>query len=349
MNVFCYFVEPASYSIDLAKNIYQKKDIDFCFIKSYTFAKSAETIKSVYLDKLSILSKLKFIYQKHKKNKLIIVNGYNNLPFFFSFLLNFFKKNKKYIAIESDSQKLKHNFFKHLLKRLILGFIFKNKFVLGFAGGTNTHKQYFKYYGMRKENIFLMPLVIDNLKFYQKTIKKVNKFIFLYVGRIVPQKNIELLIKEFIKYFSQTQAILNIVGSGSELVSLKNKYNLNNINFLGEMHGEDLLNQYSKASCFILPSNFEPWGLVVNEALSSGLPVIISDKVGSGHDLVKGNENGFIISDINDFGVRMVQLFENKDLFYKYSKNATNFMLENWNYNYYDKCFSEAINKIDDF
>ena len=41
------------------------------------------------------------------------------------------------------------------------------------------------------------------------------------------------------------------------------------------------------------------------------------------------------ISDINDLGVRMVQLFENKDLFYKYSKNATNFMLENWNYNYY--------------
>ena len=111
MNVFCYLVEPASYSIDLVKNIYNKKGIDFCFIKSSSLAKSSETIKSVCLDKLSILAKLKFIYQKHKESKLIVINGYNNFPFFLSFLLNFFIKNKKYIAIESDSQKTKNMFF----------------------------------------------------------------------------------------------------------------------------------------------------------------------------------------------------------------------------------------------
>ena len=87
MNAFCYLVEPASYSIDLVQNIYNKKGIDFCFIKSSSLAKSSETIKSVYLDKLSILARLKFIYQKHKENKLIIINGYNNLPFFLSIFL----------------------------------------------------------------------------------------------------------------------------------------------------------------------------------------------------------------------------------------------------------------------
>lgn len=350
MNVFCYFVEPASYSIDLAKNIYQKKGIDFCFIKSNSFAKSIDSIKSVFLDQLSILAKIKFIYSKHLLTKLIIVNGYRNLPFFFSLLLNFFTKNKTYIAVESDSQKNIHqNFFKLILKKFILGVIFRNKFVLGFAGGSNLHKEYFKSFGMREENIFLMPLVVDNLKFYQKVKKKKNKFIFLFVGRIIPHKNVKLLINHFIKYFSQTDAILNIVGSGSDLLSLKKKYNLNNINFLGNMFGDDLLNQYRDASCFVLPSKFEPWGLVINEALSSGLPVIISNAVGSGHDLVKDNENGFIISDINNLGIKMMELYKNEDLLNQYSKNASNFMIKNWNYDYYYKCLNRAINQIDNF
>lgn len=350
MNVFCYLVEPASYSIDLVKNIYNKKGIDFCFIKSSSLAKSSETIKSVCLDKLSILAKLKFIYQKHKESKLIVINGYNNFPFFLSFLLNFFTKNKKYIAIESDSQKTKNMFFlKHLLKKLTLGFIFKNKFVLGFAGGTHTHMQYFEYYGMRKENIFLMPLVIDNLKFHQKSPRKKNNFIFLYVGRIVPQKNVESLIIEFNKYFSKTQAILNIVGNGSELSLLKKKYNFRNINFFGSMFGDDLIAKYREASCFVLPSNFEPWGLVVNEALSSGLPVIISNRVGSGYDLVKDKNNGFIYSEINELGINMMNFFNDEDLLNTYSKNASNFMLNKWNYDFYNKCFNDAINQIDNF
>ncbi len=350
MNVFCYLVEPASYSIDLVNNIYNKNGIDFCFIKSSSLAKSSQTIKSVCLDKLSILARLKFIYQKHKENKLIIINGYNNLPFFLSFLLNLLKKNKKYIAIESDSQKIKNMFFlKYLIKKLTLGFIFKNKFVLGFAGGTHTHIQYFEYYGMRKENIFLMPLVIDNLKFYQKSLRKKNNFIFLYVGRIVAEKNVESLIIEFNKYFSKTQAILNIVGTGSELSSLKKKYNFRNINFFGSMYGDDLIAKYREASCFVLPSNFEPWGLVVNEALSSGLPVIISNRVGSGYDLVKDKNNGFIFSEINELGVNMMNFFNDEDLLYKYSKNASNFMLNKWNYDFYNKCLNDAINQIDNF
>ena len=157
------------------------------------------------------------------------------------------------------------------------------------------------------------------------------------------------MIKEFIKYFSKTQAILNIVGNGSELSSLKKKYNFRNINFFGSMFGDDLIAKYREASCFVLPSNFEPWGLVVNEALSSGLPVIISNRVGSGYDLVKDKNNGFIYSEINELGINMMNFFKDEDLLNKYSKNASNFMLNKWNYDFYNKCFNDAINQIDNF
>jgi len=51
---------------------------------------------------------------------------------------------------------------------------------------------------------------------------------------------------------------------------------------------------YAASDCLVLPSEYEPWGLVVNEAMAAGLPVIVSDKVGCAADLVRSGENGVV-------------------------------------------------------
>ena len=56
---------------------------------------------------------------------------------------------------------------------------------------------------------------------------------------------------------------------------------------------------YTIADVFVLPSTFEPWGLVINEAMNFNLPVVVSDKVGCASDLVKNDFNGYIY-DVND-------------------------------------------------
>ena len=56
---------------------------------------------------------------------------------------------------------------------------------------------------------------------------------------------------------------------------------------------KDLPALYANATCFVLPSSFEPWGLVVNEAMAAGLPVIVSEEVGCQPDLV-GKQNGWV-------------------------------------------------------
>jgi glycosyltransferase involved in cell wall biosynthesis len=72
---------------------------------------------------------------------------------------------------------------------------------------------------------------------------------------------------------------------------------------------------YSMADVFVLPSSFEPWGLVVNEALCFGLPVIASDKVGACGDLVQNGVNGFVYpaGDITALGERLQDLLANAD------------------------------------
>ena len=88
MRIFCYFVEPASYTLDLAANVYDRKNINYAFIKSVSLAEAPPTSSKVFLNKLSWISRIRFVIKTFRNNDLIIVNGYNNYPFILTFILN---------------------------------------------------------------------------------------------------------------------------------------------------------------------------------------------------------------------------------------------------------------------
>ena len=348
MRIFCYFVEPAAYTLDLATNVYNKNNIDHTYLYSYSLAESPPTSSKVFLDKLSWMSRIKFVINIFRNNDLIIINGYNNYPFILTFILNVFLFKKKYIATESDTQlSIPKNPLKRLLKWMYLSIICQNRYVLGFAGGSKSHKELFRYYGMLEDRIFLMPMMVDNAKFYCDDKVFPKFFTFLYIGRIIKHKNVEALIHQFNTTFDDKEAVLRIVGSGVESDDLKIKYESNKVNFAGKLFNKDLINEFHNASCFVCPSLFEPWGLVVNEALSSGLPVIAAKEVGACCDLIEGKETGLIAENNTEIGEKMLQLFEDENLLKKYSVNATALMKEYWNYGLYESCLNDAIKKVE--
>ena len=108
---------------------------------------------------------------------------------------------------------------------------------------------------------------------------------FLYVGRLAKVKNLEVLVSVFNEL---PRLKLNIIGYGEEEEKLK-EMSSPNIVFLGPKENKELTFYYQQADVFILPSSYEPWGLVVEEALNNGTPVIVSDKVGCRDDLVSNN------------------------------------------------------------
>ena len=112
---------------------------------------------------------------------------------------------------------------------------------------------------------------------------------FLFVGRLIPVKNLEFLINVF---NTLPNLNLTIVGFGELERELKKIAN-DNITFTGAIDNKLLSTVYKKHDVFILPSKNETWGLVVEEALNNGLPVIVSDRVGCGMDLVT-SETGLI-------------------------------------------------------
>jgi glycosyltransferase involved in cell wall biosynthesis len=348
MRIFCYFVEPASYTLDLVTNVYDKKYINYAFIKSVSLVEAPLTSSMIFLDKLSWISRIRFVIKTFRNNDLIIVNGYNNYPFILTFILNVFSFNKKHIAAESDTQlSIPKNSLKRLLKWVYLSIIFRNKYVLGFAGGSKSHKELFRCYGMIEDRIFLMPMMVDNKKFYCDNKVYPKPFTFLYVGRLIKHKNVEALIQQFNINFSDKDAVLKIVGGGEQGEYLIDKYASEKVIFKGKKFNKELIAEYLSASCFVCPSLFEPWGLVVNEALSAGLPVIANEEVGACFDLIKDKETGFIAADIEEFGQMMLTLFNDAELLKSYSENASHLMKNNWNYGLYESCLNDAIKKVE--
>jgi glycosyltransferase involved in cell wall biosynthesis len=120
---------------------------------------------------------------------------------------------------------------------------------------------------------------------------------FLFVGRLEPYKGVVDLLNGFrILSQQQTDVCLIVVGDGSLAQDVSAAATqLTSLHYLGRLDGKRLWEVYATADALVLPSHRESWGLVVNEAMAAGLPVIVSESVGCINELVQQGATGLII------------------------------------------------------
>jgi len=173
------------------------------------------------------------------------------------------------------------------------------------AAGTKA-KEYFIKKGARPENVFVAYDAAVKYKILKKDNRPdyKNKKIVLYLSRIVPYKGLDLLIKAFSdleKEFDDVQLIIGGKGSfEGEAKKIAQDLGVKNVTFVGPIDKEHIGFYYSICDVFVLPSTFrdydaECWGLVLNEAMAFGKPVVSTDAVGGAHDLIKNGYNGFMV------------------------------------------------------
>ncbi|MCD6512438.1 MAG: glycosyltransferase [Thermoplasmata archaeon] len=130
---------------------------------------------------------------------------------------------------------------------------------------------------IKHENVEVIPTGIDIKKFRRKKKKGKEKMV-LHVGRVVREKNIDVIIKAAPLILENQNATFTIVGKGPALNELKEMvldYDLNEyFNFTGFVDEETLLDYYASADVFAFPSTYETQGIVALEAMASGLPVV---------------------------------------------------------------------------
>lgn len=119
--------------------------------------------------------------------------------------------------------------------------------------------------------------------------------ILLSIGQFIPRKGFDVLLNAA-KALPKNVGIY-IVGSEptAEYIDLRAKLGLDNVHFVGFCNKEKLAKYYTASDVFVLPTREDIWGLVVNEAMAFGLPVVTTNRCVAGMELVKPGVNGYIV------------------------------------------------------
>jgi glycosyltransferase involved in cell wall biosynthesis len=211
-----------------------------------------------------------------------------------------------------------------------------------FVASGSKAKEYLVNMGAPAEKIFIAINTVDT-KFFASETKKIRnadktpgKKHLICFGYLVPRKNVSKLI-EVIDELAKTRNdfIFDILGDGDERAKLEKIVAEKKLDAVIKFHGfiqkNDLPKYLAASSCFLFQTDFDVWGLVVNEAMAAGVPVLSSVNAGATYDLIVNGENGFAVdyNDKNDVVQKINSLLDNSLLMESMRKNAEDFIEKN--------------------
>lgn len=178
--------------------------------------------------------------------------------------------------------------------------------------GGRSHREYLIQLGMAEDRVFLGYDVVDNNHFardaeaaradaagLREKLCLPRKY-FLASSRFIPKKNIPLLLRAYGRYCAEDRTKpweFVLLGDGPlrpEIEGLTTTLGIRSkVHLAGFRQYDELPAYYGLAGAFVHASTTEQWGLVVNEAMAAGLPVLVSNRCGCAHELVRNRENGF--------------------------------------------------------
>ncbi len=182
----------------------------------------------------------------------------------------------------------------------------------GFVVPGKASFEYLRSLGSPEARILTAPNAVDNSLFtiqaentsahaneFREKLKLPLRFI-LFVGRLVPEKGVFDLLEAYAKLETSLRSEVGLVFAGDgvcreELAQQAKRISPGTVCFPGFAQREDLAGLYALAETLVLPTHSDPWGLVVNEAMACGLPIIVSSVAGCSADLVEDGWNGYVV------------------------------------------------------
>lgn len=261
-------------------------------------------------------------YLKREVYDFIIIGGYATPTGMLA--INYMKFKKIQFGLNADGGLINKN--EAVLKRLIKTHHIKSaEFWLSTSKTTSS---YLEYYGADLNKTYLYPFttllqkdvldtpVDDNKKKNLRHKLNINEEkVILSVGQFIHRKGFDVLLNACTK-LPREYGIYIVGGEPTpEFLELKENLKLSNVHFIGFKAKEELKEYYMASNLFVLPTREDIWGLVINEAMAYGLPVITTEKCVAGLELVKNYENGFIVpvNDDGNLGKRISEVLEDKN------------------------------------
>jgi len=233
---------------------------------------------------------------------LVVLPGYEHIEYWVMLVVCILLRRKRAVFCDSTV----YDRPKYRWKEVAKGFFFRR--CHGFFCYGRRSKEYILRYGVDEKRIKFrcqaaaLPHTYDAAKVigeYRANSSNASPFsTFLYVGRLSVEKGLDDLLEAFHQVHAKLpESILNLAGAGPlEGVLTARAKSLGlalSVRFLGPKSVEEIGRLFVSSTALVLPSHSEPWGLVVNESLSYGCPVVVSNVCGCVPELVLQGETGY--------------------------------------------------------
>lgn len=238
---------------------------------------------------------------------------------------------------------------KALLRRPVMGALYGR--LAGAMAIGSANREFYRAMGVAERRIFSMPYTVDNARFAEACRLHEGERaairasfgvydeapIVLYAAKFQARKRPGDLIQAAARLAgNEAQFHLVMVGSGELESALKSQaaaLGLGNVHFPGFVNQGALPGVYAACDVFVLPSENEPWGLAVNEAMCAGLPIVASREIGCVPDLVDDGRNGltFDAGNIEELAAALKKLIANPEL-RRSMGNESRAIIAGWSY-----------------
>jgi glycosyltransferase involved in cell wall biosynthesis len=298
---------------------------------------------------------------KENFDAVIVYTGYTYASFWIAVLSA--KLTRKKFLFCTDTSRIEprnKQKVKTWLKKLLLPPIFNLADIV--MVNSTLGKQVALSLGMSEQRIALTPFAVDN-DWWISQAKQVDRqlvrekwnipldsAVLLFCAKLQSWKRPQDVLKAFVDANIQNSYLI-FAGDGTLRIELESEAESlgikHRVRFLGFVNQSDLPSVYCSADLFILPSDYEPFGVVVNEAMLCGCPVIVSDKVGAGYDLIRHGENGFIYpcGDLEQLTKILTEILANREQLQKMGVAATERM-RSWSLKENTEAILQALDKL---
>ncbi len=334
----------ASYKRRLFKLDTSEMKFDYEILKDtgYTFSKDGE--KTIFLYK-----GLSALMNKEKPDAMIVA-GFS--PATVKIFIRKITKGTPYVIFSGTIERGKRN--QNFIRRFQRGFLTKN--ASSFVAYGNMAKQYLINSGAPEQHVFVGRNTVDTTFFAEKTTELRNqlqtdssKAHFTYLGYLVPRKNVMLLLQS-VKIVAEKRKdfVLDIIGDGISLDELKSFVDQHQLNDVVAFHGFRQKNElpafFAKSRGLLFQTDFDIWGLVLNEAMAAGVPCLASPNAGATYDLIEEGRNGFVVdfTDTELVAQKIEWLIDHPKEAAQMGQNAADFIREKVTVSHAAKGFLDA-------
>ncbi len=332
---------PSPYRVDFFNILGKYCDLTVLFEKSTSDERddswkhySFDNFEGIVLSGLKITTdtSLCLSVKKYLKNKdydVIVCTNFTTPTGMLA--VRYMKKHKIPYVLESDGGFAKDGAG---LKEKI-----KSYFIEGasfYLSTSDVHDEYYKTYGADAKRIIRYPFSSvkdENIEKHiipqeeklklRDELKITEKNVVISIGQFIHRKGFDILLKSA-KSLDDSTGIYIIGGKPTdEYYALVDELGLKNVHFVGFKKPDELSKYYRAADLFVLPTREDIWGLVINEAIAYGLPVVTTDRCLAGVEIINNGENGYVVpvEDCKSLYEAIDKILSDKDTALRISKS----------------------------